>query len=163
MQDRAAAAPAYRPNARDYQYVEALKAWLSLPSQTATRARLAAMAGMPANKLAAYESHPARMAWVRSELAGDRRDDQWERLVDRALYRAMDGKIEWALFFARAIGRFGPTENAASLANGPTSAGPSVLIFQIPRPEPLLEGPKPVGASSTIPHDDILDLTGTRR
>lgn len=152
--------PVFRPRDNDYRYVEALKLWLAQAQQQhMTRTKLAEMAGMPRCKLSAFEAHPGRMAWVRTQLAGERRDDQWERMVDRAFHRGLvEGKIEWALFFARATGRFGPGETVHSLGQGPT-AGPTVVLMQIPRPQELPEAPRPVGASSTVPMHDILDLT----
>jgi hypothetical protein len=166
MTNRDAPAKRYKPSPRDWQYLEALKRFLQMQPHEQTRARLAEMAGMPRTKLSGFEANPTRMAWVREELGGPRRDDQWERLVELSWNRAMTGKLDWAVFFAKAVGRFDPQGNAAgSGAQGP-GAGPTVVFLNVPRPDALAEPMKQVGPVHRVPagvNPDVLDLVGGRR
>ena len=110
--------PPYRAGPRDHRYIAGLREVLRDPG-SAPRTRLAQLTGIARNKLASFERHPGRMAWVREQLAADR-DDEWERLVTLAYHRAMAGDVKRALFYAQAIGKFGlPFDRVATNAAGP--------------------------------------------
>lgn len=155
------ARPAWRPSPRDWQYVEALKHWLTLPAHQATRAKLAELAGLHKGALSLFERHPRRQGWLRDQLGDQgRRDGQWEQIVDRAYWRALAGDVQWAIFFAKATGRF-TLSDAVRPEHEP--GGPLLVQVHIPRPE-LMPAPAearaldPVGLVTT----DVLDLTRRR-
>jgi hypothetical protein len=157
--DTAAPVPAYRPTPRDHAYVDATRRWLALQPSLATRTKLAELAGISRTALSSYEAHKPRMAGVRAQLAGnERRDVQWEHILDRAYWRALAGDVQWALFFAKASGRMGLSSEGQPLQ----AEGPTIVHVHVPRPE-LLPAPgdyaKPVQGTATLLHTDVLDLT----
>jgi hypothetical protein len=132
----------FRPAVRDWQYLHALREVLRDPGH-APRAKMLQMMGLrDRSALVRMEANARRMAWVREQQSGERRETQWEHILDRAYAHAVSAGAQHAHQYMAFFGK-------ATMRLADTSAGASPFGGEQPE-RPLYSGAAPPGSLTIL-------------
>jgi hypothetical protein len=139
----------YKPTPKDWQYVSALRETMLEGGPMPRAALMRRMGFSHRSSLLRFEANVDRMAWVRAQLHAGR-EHQWELLLEKAFALGMKGQCDWAIFFAKGIGRYGQAETST----------PVTIINHIPRPPAAPGVDEEPGTAPEEPKTaiDVLDL-----